>query len=93
MNYQYEELKKISDAVRAECRAASEVMNQFPRLPNGLTPDVVRNTPEYQAAKRDFDVKFKREQEMNKLMVKNFKKELLADRQREREEKLKSLNK
>jgi len=41
-----------------EYRAASRVLSAFPRLANGLTPDTVKATHEYRAAKARADAKF-----------------------------------
>lgn len=46
-----------TDAERA-VREAGDVLGAFPRLPNGLTPDHVKFSPEYRAAKSRFDRAF-----------------------------------
>lgn len=37
---------------------ASAVLRQFPRHPNGLTPDHIKFSPEYRKAKADVDAAF-----------------------------------
>jgi hypothetical protein len=83
----YEKAKADADAARARSAAAGEAMNKFPRLPNGLTPDEVKATPEWKAAKAEVDASLIAEQNANSVVVKNFPKENRASIQAERERK------
>ncbi len=47
-------------APEGEYHAASKAMQQFPRGPMGLTPDAVKATPEWRAAKQRLDRAFAR---------------------------------
>jgi hypothetical protein len=81
----YENAKADAEAARARSRSAGDALNAFPKLPNGLTPDEVKATPEWQAAKRNYDNAFNAERAANSVVVKNFPKENIADIKAERE--------
>lgn len=44
--------------LEAAHNSASKALQQFPKLPSGLTPDVIRDTPEYRSAKAAYDAAF-----------------------------------
>lgn len=46
------------EALEAECKAASVALQQFPRGTMGLTPDAVKSSPEYRAAKLRYAAAF-----------------------------------
>lgn len=81
----YESAKADADAARARSAAAGEAMNSFPKLPSGLTPDGVKATKEWQAAKAESDAALRGEQDANSVVVKNFPAENRAAIQAERE--------
>lgn len=83
----YESAKADADAARARSAAAGEAMNSFPKLPSGLTPDGVKATQEWQAAKAESDAALRGEQDANSVVVKNFPAENRAAIQAERESK------
>lgn len=58
----------------------SEILAQFPKGPMGLTPDVVKESPEWKRAKADFENSFAKLREFNSWYVKTFKKEIAAAR-------------
>ena len=66
----------------------SDVLNQFPRGPTGLTPDHIKATPEYRIAKAGFDQSFAALREHNGFMVKNFKSEMKIDRDARRQARM-----
>lgn len=72
----FENAQKIAASLDADLNAAGEALEPFPRLPNGLTPDHVKQTPEWQAAKSAFDRAFSKVRAFNALYTKKFKKEL-----------------
>jgi hypothetical protein len=72
--------KSESAAIEAEVDAASEALRAFPRGPTGLTPDAVRATPEYRAAKSRYARAFARQRDFNETFTKRFAKELRAER-------------
>ena len=45
-------------ALESEVKKASADLKVFPRAANGLTPDAVKFSPEYRAAKSGFDRAF-----------------------------------
>lgn len=75
--------------LEAASKAASEVINTFPRGPMGLTPDNVKVTPEYRAAKAQSDKTFSALREHNGFMAKTFPKEMKADRDARRQARMK----
>jgi hypothetical protein len=85
----YQSLKALADKFDAECIEHGKVMNSFPKGPMNLTPDHIRNTPEYQAARKAYDRSFSLLREVNAMLVKHHKKELLAERDARRAARLK----
>ncbi|WP_262880421.1 PLxRFG domain-containing protein [Pseudomonas paralcaligenes] len=81
----YEKAKADADAARARSAEASKAMEAFPRGATGLTPDDVKATPEWKAAKAESDAALVAEQNANAVVVKNFPKENRADIQAARE--------
>jgi hypothetical protein len=69
----YEQAKARRDELESALSAASLALKSFPRLPSGLTPDAVKATPEYQAAKSRYDVAFTNLREFNRQFVRIFK--------------------
>ena len=76
----FDEAKAEAARLDAEAEAAGQVLRSFPRGPTGLTPDAVRATPEYRAAKARFDKAFARQRDFNGVFVKRFAKELREER-------------
>ena len=50
--------KAAQDQLYAEMKLAGAALKRFPRLANGLTPDSVKFSPEYRAAKAACDRAF-----------------------------------
>lgn len=80
MNKTFEEARAMSVALNARVDATGKVLQQFPKGPMGLTPDDVRATDAWKAAKREFDLAFSHLRSFNAIYVKKFKKELAAER-------------
>jgi hypothetical protein len=76
----YEEAKKIKDNIETELDVANTILSSFPKGPMNLTSDAVRATPEWQAAKRSSEQTFAKLRSFNSIFVKNFKKEIKAER-------------
>lgn len=76
----FEEAKAEGVLVEKEMSAAQAAIDAFPRGPMGLTPDAVRATPEWRAAKARVDKAFARLRAFNAVFVKRFAKELRAER-------------
>lgn len=69
----------IRDALDAEVKAASARLKEVAgpeRTPMGITPDSVKATPEWKAARRAFDNAFARSRTFNGRYVKHFKAEI-----------------
>lgn len=75
----FQQFKSSQSVLRCAVDLASEKLRSFPRLPNGLTPDDVRQTPEYRLAKCTFDLAFSAERAFNGQWVKRFKREIRDD--------------
>lgn len=76
----YSEAKQIANELNAASSASANVLNGFPKGQMGLTPDAVRATPEWKAAKAIADRDFAKLRAFNGFYVKAFKKERNADR-------------
>jgi len=76
----YAEAKRVHDAAADESKAASAILQAFPKQANGLTPEVVKFSPEFMAAKARYDAAFARERSVNEWFYKAFKKEIRAER-------------
>lgn len=63
------ELKATQDRLYAEVSRRGKVLAQFPKGPMGLTPDAVKDTHEWQIAKRERDAAFAELQAFNKRHV------------------------
>ncbi len=73
--------------LEAACAVTDAVMKSFPRGPMGLTPDDVKASDTYKAAKKSFDIAFADLRSFNTIYVKKYKKELAAERKAKREGK------
>tara|TARA_R110000796_G_scaffold59849_1_gene138177 strand:+ start:1382 stop:1972 length:591 start_codon:yes stop_codon:yes gene_type:complete len=51
---------------------------------NGLTPDNIKADPKWKATKKELDIAFKKEQDMNKMMSKTYSKQMRDLRQKDR---------
>lgn len=78
----FEEAKAERARIEAEVRSAGSDLKAFPRGKMGLTPDAVKATTGYQAAKARYDKAFARLQAFNVAFTKKFAKELKAERAR-----------
>lgn len=82
---EYKELRSMHHDAVQETSAA--LMN-YPRLPNGLTPDSVKFSPEFKTAKAAFNSAFAASRAFHGTYNKKFKKELIAERDAKRQAKL-----
>jgi hypothetical protein len=76
----YARAKQARDSLEADVSRHKAELSKFPKLENGLTPDHVRNSPDFKAHKQNFDIAFKRLQTFNQSFTKKFKSEIRADR-------------
>ena len=85
MNKTFEEAKIIAAALYAVVDQASAALQVFPKGPMGLTPDAVKFSPEFQLAKKNYDIAFQALRKFNAEYTKQFKQELAAERAQKRE--------
>jgi hypothetical protein len=76
----FEEAKTHQQKLDEKCSIDSAKLNTFPKNEIGLTPDLVRETPDFQQAKKAFEKSFAELRNFNKWYSKEFKKELAAER-------------
>lgn len=80
--------KATAMLLNADYSAACKVLKQIPSIgsgPMGLTPDDVKNTPEYRIAKQAMDKAFAELRSFNAVYSKRFKKEIATGRKAKRE--------
>lgn len=83
----FEQAKVEEARVEKEMDEAQAAISAFPRGPTGLTPDAVKATPAWQAAKRRVDKAFAQLRAFNAVFVKRFAKELRAERNKRARER------
>ena len=76
----FQEATRIRDTLWAMYRETGKVMSSYPRLPNGLTPDAIKATPEWRKNKDAFDLASVNLRDFNKAYVKRFARELRQER-------------
>jgi hypothetical protein len=83
----YEEFKALKAIQDERTDIASDLMNSFAKhkLPNGLTPDHIKQTEQWKEAKKQWNTQFSRTRELNKLGNRLFKKEIREDHRLKRE--------
>ena len=83
----YENAKARQSELEKKVTDTSAVLTTFPYGPMGLTPDSIKFSLEYMAAKADFTVAFTALREFNRRFVKIYAKEYRAERRnRKRDE-------
>ena len=76
----YTEAKAMGAAIEARLKAASAAMPKGTGSgPMGLTPDAIKFSPEYRAAKLVVDRTMRELREFNRWFVPTFKKEISAE--------------
>lgn len=76
----YEEAKTIKTALEAESKRLGKLLNDGPKGPMGLTPDHIKFSPEFQAAKRAYERTQGKIATFNRMFLKVFAKEYAAER-------------
>lgn len=76
----YEAAKRIRDAIEDQRKQAGAALQRFPRGAMGLTPDAIKASPEYRAAKAAYDLAHARLRKINQIINRHFSVERLADR-------------
>ena len=72
--------KQAQMALESQLRDVSAFLSTFPKSAMGLTPDSVKATPEWSAAKRDMDILFANLRAFNAVFCKRFARELRDER-------------
>lgn len=80
----YAAAKEIQSKLDARVTVASVALNAFPKQPNGLTPDAVKFSAPYRAAKTEFDVAFAALRSFNAKFSVAFRKQIREDRRARR---------
>lgn len=83
MGNTYTQAKLARDALEQANIAADKALKAIPGInsgPMGLTPDSVKSSDVYKAAKRDFDTTWQALRDFNSAFVRKYKKEIAADR-------------
>jgi hypothetical protein len=80
MNAAYDEAKLERDRLQAEMQSASAIMQTFPRGEMGLTPDHIKASPEWRAARARYQTALSAMQTFNATFIPRFKKEIAAER-------------
>lgn len=76
----YAEAKAIKEEAWSQSEEFNKPLEAFPKGAMGLTPDDVKNSPEWQTAKRNFDIAFEEMRRVNAWFNKKFDKEYKAER-------------
>ena len=77
---QFQAARQKQDQLEAESTRTGKALDSFPKGPMNLTPDSVRATPEWRAAKSAADRAFQAYRNFNGMMLKAFPNELKAER-------------
>jgi hypothetical protein len=77
---QFKAARQRQDHLEAESKRTGRALDSFPKGPMNLTPDHVRATSEWKAAKAASDNAFQAYRNFNGMMVKAFPNELKAER-------------
>lgn len=72
--------KATRDGIDANVSRLSDALREFPRGPNGLTPDDVKFSIQYRQTKAEFDAAFMRLRAFNTWFVRRYAQEIKADR-------------
>jgi len=78
----FEEAKLHKHELEEINKGYSAKLNTFEKNSMGMTPDHIRETLEWQKAKKDFDDSFAKLRNFNGWYVKAFKKEIQTDRRK-----------
>jgi len=80
----YQEQRQYQADLEASLRAMADLLQTFPRGSMGITPDDVKRSPAYRAAKTGYDVSFARLRNFNARFTKEYAAELRAERRANR---------
>jgi len=83
----YIKYKKIKDTQNKIVDSLSYKLNLYPKDNNGLIHDSITKTIEFKELKNKFNIEFKKLQNINKIGVKMYKKDILKDIEEKRKKK------
>lgn len=86
--FTYGQLKSEVAKIEAQCDQFGAVLQSFPKNAIGLTPDHIKATEQYKYARKGYDLAFIRLRSVNQYMSKHFSKEMRADRDARRAERM-----
>lgn len=84
MKTTYEQARNLVEQAESRVEQASLKLKPFPKLENGLIPDSVKKSPEFQEALTEYRSAFSHLQEVNRWFLRNFNKEYREERERKR---------
>lgn len=79
----YEQAREAADRLKAAHDAASKPLEAFPKGPLGLTPDAVKQTPEWRTAYAAERKAFEAMRQANAYLVKHYGRRYRTDKQAE----------
>lgn len=82
----FELATRVKAGLESAVDSASAALKPFPRLPNGLTPDYVKFSPEYRQCASAYAIAFSALRRFNADYVKRFKAELREARRKSPDE-------
>lgn len=80
----FEEAKTYKQELEKKNDIDSNLLQTFEKNELGMTPDHIRELPEWKKAKQTFEQSFAELRNFNKWFMKKFKKEYAADRRKNR---------
>ncbi len=78
----FEQAKAAAEQARSVSNMFSAQLNEFQRSAMGLITDEVKRTEEFKIAYNGYQMAFSKERSANAYLVKNFKKEIQAEREK-----------
>jgi hypothetical protein len=86
----FEECQESRQMINKKLDHYGAILDSFPKLKNGLIPDIHKNTDEYKEARKYFDFWFSQLRQLNQYITKNHKKENYDFHMKNRLKKMKS---
>lgn len=74
--------KQIKQDLEAAVAVAGNALKVFPKAADGLTPDSIKISPAFRAAKQEYDLAFSRLRAFNEDFLRAYKNEYQADRRK-----------
>jgi hypothetical protein len=84
----FDQAREVADYLWELAEEAGRLLDKYPRMSNGLTPNHIKGTFEWRADKMKVDAALEHSRTFNKWYVKYYKKEIYAYRNAERTKRL-----